>query len=647
MPSTMTPDSRVRRTVRRAAALLSLVAVVASMVVGVTGGIRVTIAGHLVRSTDLVRPLVLAVVAFAVFLSAGGRIGDVVWWARRLVGADHRVHAGLLAAVVLVVGVSYNSTAAGGADAYGYVSEADLWMHGWPMIDQPWIRDVPWPRSDWTFSPLGYRPRDLDGGSTVLVPVYAPGLSLLMAVGKSVGGQEGVFWIVPISGALLVLATYAIGRRLSSSAAGLSGAWLVATSPVVIFLLMSSMNDVPTAAAWAWAFYFLAGRTAASAAAAGLAAGVAILIRPNLVFLAGILGLWYVLRLRHGGAAERMRTVGHGALFSAGAAAGAVAIAVINQHLYGSPFMSGYGTLDGMFAADHIVPNARHYASWFLRWQTPVALLGWAAMFVPLRRLWPAARDRAMFVVIALFVVALWITYLFYLVFDQWWYLRFMLASWPLLFVGVGAAVAWAWRVSAPFARAIVVAGLIALGVIQVVAVERAGAFDIWRGERRYPSAALQVRSRTPVNSIFLSMQHSGSMRYYGGRMTMRYDTLPGHWLDEATAWFVAHGVHPYLLIDRDELPSVRTRFAGQRTAAALDRPPAFVYEGQQPVLLFDLVADATSLPRRGSPTYRETYEHLRSIRPAPAPGIMWAPVTNSASVASSSGDPWPQDPSR
>jgi hypothetical protein len=280
--------------------------------------------------------LVFAVVALAIFRWAGGSLRDVASWGRRLVTIDHRALAGVLAASVLVVGVSYSPTAVGGADAYGYVSEADLWMHGWPEIDQPWIRAVPWPRGDWTFSPLGYRPRDLDGRGTVLVPVYAPGLSLLMAAGKWIGGQEGVFWIVPIGGALLVLATYGLGRRLSSSAAGLAGAWLVATSPVVIFMLMTSMNDVPVAAAWAWAFYFLLGEGAASATAAGLAAGLAILIRPNLVPLAAIMGLWYLVRLWRDGAGARVRAIGRGALFSAGVAAGAGAIAVINQHLYGS-----------------------------------------------------------------------------------------------------------------------------------------------------------------------------------------------------------------------------------------------------------------------------------------------------------------------
>jgi hypothetical protein len=642
-----TTDSRARRLVRRTAAVLSLAAIVTSMVVGATGGFRFTVVGHLVRSTDPVRPLVFAVVALAIFRWAGGSLRDVASWGRRLVTIDHRALAGVLAASVLVVGVSYSPTAVGGADAYGYVSEADLWMHGWPEIDQPWIRAVPWPRGDWTFSPLGYRPRDLDGRGTVLVPVYAPGLSLLMAAGKWIGGQEGVFWIVPIGGALLVLATYGLGRRLSSSAAGLAGAWLVATSPVVIFMLMTSMNDVPVAAAWAWAFYFLLGEGAASATAAGLAAGLAILIRPNLVPLAAIMGLWYLVRLWRDGAGARVRAIGRGALFSAGVAAGAGAIAVINQHLYGSPFISGYANVGGMFAADHFWPNARNYATWFIRWQTPVALLGWAALFVPLRPLWPAARDRTVFIIIGLFVVALWLTYLFYLVFDQWWYLRFMLASWPFLLVGVGAAAAWAYRAAAPPARVVIVAGLVVLGVIGVVAVKRFGVFDVWRGERRYPSAARQVRARTPPNSLFLSMSHSGSMRYYGGRMTMRYDTLPEYWLDRATAWLTDHGVHPYLLIDQTELSAVRKRFAGERTAAVLDRAPAFIYQGQQPVLLYDLASGGAATPSRATTVYRETSAHLRSVPPGPAPTIVFAPTAQPAASVVSPGRPSPKDPSR
>ena len=47
----------------------------------------------------------------------------------------------------------------------------------------------------------------------------------------------------------------------------------------------------------------------------------------------------------------------------------------------------------------------------------------------------------------------------------------------------------------------------------------------MWKGERRYVTAAQTTGGLTPPNSVVLSVQHSGTVRYYGGRMTIRlYD---------------------------------------------------------------------------------------------------------------------------
>ena len=98
-----------------------------------------------------------------------------------------------------------------------------------------------------------------------------------------------MFLVTPLSGALLVWITFAIGRRLVSDAVGLAAAWLVATSPAVLAMLVSPMSDVPAAAFWAVAMYFTLGSSSRSALMAGLAASAAILIRPNLAPLAAIL----------------------------------------------------------------------------------------------------------------------------------------------------------------------------------------------------------------------------------------------------------------------------------------------------------------------------------------------------------------------
>ena len=70
-------------------------------------------------------------------------------------------------------------------------------------------------------------------------------------------------------------------------------------------------------------------------------------------------------------------------------------------------------------------------------------------------------------------------------------------------------------------------------------------------------------------------MQHSGSIRYYSGRLTLRYDWLDGDWLDRAIEVLERSGRPVYVLLDDWEEPAFRERFAGQRSLAHLDRGPA------------------------------------------------------------------------
>src|SRR5207248_10409442 len=104
------------------------------------------------------------------------------------------------------------STVAGGADSYGYVSQAGLWRVGQLARTQEIIGTSPWPLADETWSPLGYRPRS-DRRDTI-VPVYPFGLPLLMALFQIVGGYCAAFLVVPCCGALLIGLTYALGLRL-------------------------------------------------------------------------------------------------------------------------------------------------------------------------------------------------------------------------------------------------------------------------------------------------------------------------------------------------------------------------------------------------------------------------------------------------
>jgi hypothetical protein len=499
--------------------------------------------------------------------------------------------AATLAVVVLTVSVRYLTTAVGGADSYGYASQADLWLEGRPWIDQSWGTKVPWPGANATFTPLAYTVSPDPARPWTIVPTYPPGLPWLMAAGKAIGGQEGMFWVTPIFSALMVLATYGIGVRLASPGAGLIAAWLVATSPVQVFMQLQSMSDSPAAGAWALAIYFVLGTTARAALAAGAFSAVAIAVRPNLVFGAAILGVWYLVRLWRALPEQRGARLRDGLLYGAASACGVAAVAMVNYTLNGSPFVSGYGTLDGFFSREYIWPNARDYFVWLLQTHTPAVLLGFVALALPIRAVWPAARDRAVIPVLGAFVVGVWAFYCYYLHFDAWWYLRFHLPLFPVLMTGVGAALMAILRKAPPLGRVMIAIAAVALGAYTLRIGRESGAFELWKADRHYPAVARLVRRSTDRESVIISMQHSGSIRYYGGRVTMRYDLLDPAWLDRAVEWLQGQGVRPYLLIDNWERPYVEERFKDQKALEHLQDPPAAQYRGTTTVTLWDLSA--------------------------------------------------------
>ena len=56
-------------------------------------------------------------------------------------------------------------------------------------------------------------------------------------------------------------------------------------------------------------------------------------------------------------------------------------------------------------------------------------------------------------------------------------------------------------------------------------------------------------------------MQHSGSLRMYAERLTMRYDWLEGPWYQRALETLVAKGYRPYLVLSEFEEPAFRKQF--------------------------------------------------------------------------------------
>jgi hypothetical protein len=597
---------RAMPSVRGGMLLLALIAAAWALSLSVFGGVNTSILGLRIRSNNPERVLVVAALALAGYFVFGGRLsrdrlrrsGSALargtTAALAVAGRKPALLAGATAALAAIAAASGSTRIAGGSDVYGYVSQADLWLAGSLVQQQLWVSEVPWPEAEWTFTPLGYRPAYASSPGAI-VPTYSPGLPLLLAAAKALGGQCAMFAVVPLCLGLGVLATYGIGSRLGSPWAGVIGAGLVATSPAVLVVSFEALTDVPVMTAWGGAFYLLLAAGAAPArgerllaVSAGLLAGLAILIRPNLVLLTGPLALWFLVRRSPQNSARLPPAL----LFALGALPGVLVVALINNALYGSPATSGYGSFDEQFALARMGTNLQRYFSWFAYAQTPLAFVGVLALAVPSRRIWPGLDDRRTLGAIAVFVLILWLQYSAYLEFDSWSYLRFLLPSWPFIMVGVGAMILAAVDLaSASLSRTTrtVLAGATALALCgwTLAIATRSEVFGQRQAAAHEAPLGQLVRRHTRENSVVLAFERSGSLRYYAGRTTLRYDFLPGDWLDGAVEWLTRRGVHVYAVLDPAHLADVRRRFAGQRTLAALDRP-VLLYEPNR-TTLFDL----------------------------------------------------------
>ena len=556
-------------------------------------GQTVTIGAWRISSRDPRRPLLVFALAAAAYAMVSGRsrLGEDVRHLRARASAIGRLGGHVferiearvspVLAVLLIAASSagaalwFNETTAGGSDSFSYVTQADLWLRGAPRmrIEMPIAAEAPWPDAIGTFTPFGYRAA---ADRRAIVPVTAPGLPLMMAAFKSVAGHCAMFWVVPLSGALLVCATFLIGRSLGSAGVGLAAAWLVATSPTLLVMSKSVMSDAPAAAFWALATALILRRSAVAAFGAGLCASAAILIRPNLLPIGVVLGLWAIWR-ELGARADRRP--GRIAAFAAGAIPGCVAVAAINRWVYGSPLASGYGDLNSLFSLSHAAVNVRQYASWLAETQTPLALAGAAALLVPSRRLWPTPEARHGALCLAAAALAVFGAYALYTPFDAWWYLRFLLPAWPAIFIGTAALIVGLARGRSTWIRGLAVLTVLALGAHGIVTARRLGVYPPGEGERRYATIAGLVARVTSASSAIITTSHVGPVRYYGGRLTVRDDVLDPAWLDRTIEWLARTGRTPYILLEQHELAGFRERFRGARALAALDGPPVLIYE--------------------------------------------------------------------
>jgi hypothetical protein len=577
-------------------------------------GVRVlTVAG------DILRPLSRL---GRVMAASGSRTFGRVWQAASQPPGTSVLVAGMVA-LLLATSWVRGAYVAGGSDSYGYVSEAHLFATGRLRADLPLAHKFPHV-SIQALTPLGYRPAE--DGSAALVPTYAPGLPLTMAVVERAAGMQAVYAVMPLLAAVAVWSSYRLGMHLVGPGTGVGAALLVCTTPAFVFQLVGApMSDVPATGWWALALSLLVRNTRVTAAGAGVAAGLAILTRPNLLLVVVVLGLyllWPLVIDRH----QRRNALIRLVLFSLPVVGACLGVAALNAAWYGSPFRSGYSA--DLFNVRFWKDNVLNYPRWLSETQTPLLLLGFAA---PLGVQWlkqggpeaptegPAegrplhatdAARRSTAWLLAGVAATVFLSYVFYMPFDVWWYLRFLLPAYPALAVLTCTALAAFATRFGPAARVVAIAAVVA-------AVSFAYSFgkDMeGLGEHRYRLIAEWVRDHLPERSVIVTMQHSGSMLHYSGRNIVRYDLVPRGDYEAALDEMIRAGYHPYLVVDEWEIAGIR-QLHGAGARGRLDWPPIAVLPLAN-VTVWDLAEDRDAARAAG-----------RTPKEIPVPAFIFHPL--------------------
>ena len=188
--------------------LLSIAALIWSVVGLLTGGFVLRVGGVTVMSRNPLRPFAVAVALAAMAVWALGRDRTTSWLVR-VVGTRARrsIHVAAFASLgAFAIAAAWNTRAAGGSDSSCYVLQADAFAHGRASLE-PVLSDLPPGISPAAFAPIGFIASPAPPHAAV--PICASGLALMMAP-VLVAGRELVFLVVPVF-AGLVFATSAEG----------------------------------------------------------------------------------------------------------------------------------------------------------------------------------------------------------------------------------------------------------------------------------------------------------------------------------------------------------------------------------------------------------------------------------------------------
>jgi hypothetical protein len=109
----------------------------------------------------------------------------------------------------------------------------------------------------------------------------------------------------------------------------------------------------------------------------------------------------------------------------------------------------------------------------------------------------------------------------------------------------------------------VAVAFVAAIALRSEALLRQSSVWDIQSVEARYPLAGQWLNVNTPPQSVALANQHSGSLRWYGNRPTLRWDLLAPEALAPMVRELEAKGATVYVALEGDEVAMFDSRFAG------------------------------------------------------------------------------------
>jgi hypothetical protein len=481
----------------------------------------------------------------------------------------------LIGGLAFALDVRFGVYAANITDSSAYVAAGELWRTG------ELFRPVPLQLGGGTtahqaLSPLGFRPARERGAEVVEYPL---GFPVLIAAATTLGGAWAAYVVAPLMHAVLAWSVFFIARRVTDDVAGLIAATLLAFNPVAVMHGIHPMSDVPAAAAWiaAWAVGLGAGPGAMMAS--GLLATLAVMIRPNLVPLAAVLGLawvWRGSRVRDWRAWQWR----DGLTFGACGAIGPLIVAWSQQVFYGGVATPGYLGASAFFRLAHVWPNVTTYPRLFVQIHGWLPLLGVVTVAgAAMKASWLCRPDARSIVWTGIAMAGVnAAAYLFYLPYDTAFFLRFFLVSIAALSIGFSAAAAGVARRLWRYPSLRWVAPLVVATAALWPSVRRPDITRFIAGERE-TQARIQTMGEylarvLPPETTVLGFFHTGAVSHYAKRNVLRTDLVAPEHLDALVDDLRKGGHSPVFVLDEMlEEQDVRSRFKATRYGA-LDWPP-------------------------------------------------------------------------